>query len=683
MNSLDAVDNFSVQFTGTSTTETDTFSLSPGASTSSTIAGEEVPSSATVETSWRTGNSGDGQDIYDAVESECGGCDSPQGVKHTFTDWPKDLASISVDLSTFYDSTSARVTVWVDGTEVYSQDKSLPSDQTRVTYSADVSSYNNADQYSIKIESTSGATPDLRSESTTYDTPEDVSVTVDGSSKSFSSQSSKSVSLDGDTSVSASMSATGGNGVGASISYEETSYSPNPSVVVNGETTSYAGTLAPGETATVNPPATAVNTSNTVTVQLGGSSDAPTPSVDMEYAHEAQDEVSVDYGAETWSERYNFSRYYASETDSASVTVPFKSDVLAVREVKYRVDGGSWVTVNDYALQNTTLTAQLGHVSAGSNVTVSANGSRVDVQNGSIQVTKPTTPGNTLATEFRVESAGSEFAIDVSGTEEAQYLHYLTNESWTAPAEYSVVEADGQVLYVPNVSAGATATARSYAMEVHPQNDVRVRLVEAGDTPEFDVGPATVKGDEVEFVLYGTASGEEYKLESLEDGKVWDKGTANSPVRLTMEDTHDSLVIAIVEALAGGDGSGGGGGVAPLVSTGAGNPLVPPYIMMGLGTGVLLLGGVVVSRAGVPVWVYAPVAALVGLVTVETLAPGAVSYTFAEVGTMAGAELTGVLGQVSAPLLLAGGGLLLWGAYRVINRLTRKQNVTLRLRRGR
>ena len=89
------------------------------------------------------------------------------------------------------------------------------------------------------------------------------------------------------------------------------------------------------------------------------------------------------------------------------------------------------------------------------------------------------------------------------------------------------------------------------------------------------------------------------------------------------------------------------------------------------------------SRAGVPVWVYAPVAALVGLVTVETLAPGAVSYTFAEVGQMAGAELTGVLGQVSAPLFLAGGGLLLWGAYRVIKQLTRRQNVVLRLRRGR
>jgi hypothetical protein len=658
----DAVNNLSVQFTGDIATERD---VESGRSVS--VAGNMAPTNEEITVSGST-------------TSQSKTVNSFFADSYTFDNPPSTVDEVEV--LSYENQGETDVTVYEDGTQIASE-----------TFQA------NADE-SLRIQNL-GATPtdsiqiDLNSEYTgsggelsiTSGYPRDVNVSVNGTTKSFgtvSSAESKSFDLPlGSSDISVSKDK--GGSVSVETTYTERTRTENPAVIINGNTATHVGELDSGETVTLNPLESYVQEgTNRVNVSVADtlSSDAPDGSVEMVYSHEAIDEQSVTYESETWTERYNFSRYYASETNSASVTVPFNSDVLAVRTVKYRIDGGSWVEVNDYTLQNTTLTAQVGHVPAGSTLTVVANGSRVDVRDGSIQVTEPTTSGNTLATEFRVESAGPDFRIDVSGTAETQYLHYLTNESWTAPAEYSIVRADGQALYVPNVSAGATATARSYSMEVHPQNDVRVRLVEAGDTPEFDIGPGNVEGDEVEFVLYGAASGETYKLESLEDGKIWDKGEANSPVRLTMEDTHDSLVIALVEALTGGGGGGGGGGVAPLVSTGAGNPLVPPWIMLGLGGGVLLLGGVVVSRAGVPVWVYGPVAALVGLVTVETLAPGAVSYTFAEVGTLVGARLAGVVGDVSAPILLAGAGLLLWGAYRVIRRLTRRQNVTLRLRRG-
>jgi len=693
MSDVDAVDNFSVQFTGTETTETDSFSVPENGDASSTISGVSKPSSATVQVGWSIsgevdkntnteveqclGNNGN----YDDYTSWDGGVDS-----YTSCSTPQDPKKVQFTTTSLY-TESGEWNVEIrdgNGNVLGSKTGITGSTADEKTFTIDLSGADEVDTLVMWGELTDSSGGVLLSGYEVHgEQPQSVSTTVEGSSSSWSSPGSTTVSVDGDDSVTASVSATGGPPISTTVSYEEVSHSPNPAVEVNGEVTAYSGTLAPGETATVNPPTGAVNSSNTVNVTLGDSSDAPTPSVEMEYVHQAKDEVSVTYESETWSERYNFSRYYASETDSASVTVPFNSDVLAVREVKYREGGGSWKEVNDYSLQNTTLTAQIGHVSSGTTVDVIANGSRVDAKNGSIQVTEPTTQGDTLATEFKIKSAGENFRIDVSGTAEAQYLHYLSNESWTAPAEYSVVYADGQVLHIPEASAGATATARSYPMEVHPQNDVRVRILEPGDSPEFKVEPGEVKGDEVEFVLYGAASGETYKLESLEDGKIWDKGEANSPVRLTMEDDEqDSLLIAIVETVGGSGGGGGGSGVAPLSNTGAGNPLVPPWIMLGLGAGVLLLGGVVVSRAGVPVWVYGPVAALVGLVTVETLAPGAVSYTFREVGNMAGAELTAVLGQVSAPILLGGGALLLWGAYRVIRRLTSRQTVNLRLRRG-
>lgn len=682
MSDVDSVENFSVQFTGTETTETDSFTVDKGESASSTIAGDEDPSAADVAVHWKLNDVDIGKSDLDT--GSCGAtgwCFGQDGQYSNSWSSPSDPNQITV---TYYidefDSVDGTLTDGNGNTLAsWSGVSHSGSGYTEITKSADLS----ADQNLNNLQFTTDGSGYLQGITIDAEGPDSVDVTVDGTTETWNSQATKSVPLDGDDSVDVSVSATGGEGVSATTSYEETSYSPNPSVEVNGEVMSYPGTLAPGEKATVKPPTGAVESSNIVNVSLGESADAPTPSVEIEYAHDAVDEQSVSYESETWSERYNFSRYYASERDSASVTIPFKSDVLAVREVKYRTNGGSWVEVNDYTLQNTTLTAQIGHVSAGSTVTVVATGSRVDARDGSIQVTEPTTSGDTLATEFKIESAGENFRIDVSGTEEAQYLHYVTNESWTAPAEYSIVRSDGQTLYLPEASAGSTATARSYPMEVHPQNDVRVRLVEPGDTPEFDVGPGEVEGDEVQFVLYGAASGEEYKLESLEDGKIWDKGTANSPVTLTMEDDQsDSLLIGLVNSLGGsGGGGGGGGGAAPLSSTGAGNPLVPPWVMLGLGAGVLLLGGVVVSRAGVPVWVYGPVAALVGLVTVETLAPGAVSYTFASVGRLAGAEVSAVLGEVGAPILLAGAALLLWGAYRVIRRLTRRQNVTLRLRR--
>jgi hypothetical protein len=80
------------------------------------------------------------------------------------------------------------------------------------------------------------------------------SVTVDGTSKTLSGPSdSATVQLDGDSSVEvSSVSATGGDQVTAQVSYQETTYTTDPSVEIDGQKANYSGTLGSGESANVS-----------------------------------------------------------------------------------------------------------------------------------------------------------------------------------------------------------------------------------------------------------------------------------------------------------------------------------------------------------------------------------------------------------------------------------------------
>ena len=76
----------------------------------------------------------------------------------------------------------------------------------------------------------------------------------------------------------------------ATVRYQEISHSANPAVTVNGNRTEYAGTLAPGETASLPANAAWLRPGrNTVSVELdtASTSDEPEPAVDLRYRHDA------------------------------------------------------------------------------------------------------------------------------------------------------------------------------------------------------------------------------------------------------------------------------------------------------------------------------------------------------------------------------------------------------------
>ncbi|MEA5387230.1 hypothetical protein VB779_09320 [Haloarculaceae archaeon H-GB11] len=133
-----------------------------------------------------------------------------------------------------------------------------------------------------------------------------------------------------------------GSAVEVATTYRERTESNEIDVTVNGNTTSYAGTLADGEQQSLTTDVAWVQEGpNDVTVNVGGdlAADAPNPQVDVEYRHEALDKQSVTFVSETWTERYNVSKTYADAATNATLTIPFAGSVVSVRDVETRVNG--------------------------------------------------------------------------------------------------------------------------------------------------------------------------------------------------------------------------------------------------------------------------------------------------------------------------------------------------------
>lgn len=456
----------------------------------------------------------------------------------------------------------------------------------------------------------------------------------------------------------------------------ERTESVDPTIEVNGNSVGHSGTLADGTTTTLT-----VNESwiqegtNRVNVTLTSPASGPTGAVGLDYSHNAESNQSVEYEGEQWSERYNVSKTYASDRTDATLTIPFAGNVVDIRNVELRVNGGEWESPQSYQMFNTTLTVDLPDVSANDTVDVRSTGSKVVVSNGRIQVTYPTAEGNTLNTTFEITDYSDGFEIDVSGTSEGNYVHYLTEESWTSPDAYARVSSGGgQLLRAPNAATGSTARARSLPLEARPDNDVDVRVQSAGSEPRFKVSPGGVSGDSVEYVWHDTTSGETYELWSVTRSIVIDKDTAESPVYfLASGDDSETLEIRLVEAVLGSSDGGGGGGA--MLASSSTNPLASPYLLMIIGAALLLGVSYVARSRGVPVWTVGAIVALVALVTVESLAPGTLSGALAE--TVAG--VGGGLARVSAAIWLSGAAIVLWALYRVVKSRTRKTDVNLKL----
>ncbi|MBV0925013.1 hypothetical protein KTS45_12480 [Halomicroarcula limicola] len=390
-----------------------------------------------------------------------------------------------------------------------------------------------------------------------------------------------------------------GSSVQLNTTYRERTETRDVTVTVNGNTTSYGGTLSDGETAALTTdPSWVREGTNDITVSVGGdlAADAPSPAVGLEYRHDALDEQSVDFSSETWSERYNVSRTYADGVTNATLSIPFSGNVVDVRGIETRVNGGTWSSVpeSDRQFDGTRLVAELGDVQAGDTVEVRANGSKVNVGNGEIRIDEPTVAGNSLDTRFTVVEQRPGFYIEVSETDGGSYVHRTVNESWTSENDYVELTASGeQYLFLPNAANGSTALVKTIPLEVGIESgDVHVRVEEGGASPTLAVSPGSTPNDEVSYVWGQTVSGREYELFSESAGLVRDTATAESPVTLVDDDSSETLVIREVNDSTTSGGTAGGGigpsSVGP-VDTQDG-PLSSPVVLVAIG--VLSVGAV-------------------------------------------------------------------------------------------
>lgn len=553
----DAVSNFTISVTGNTSTETDTFPVGRNASDSSTISGSSIPSSASVDLSWATGS------VSETADTLFGGNDAEVYSK-TWSDPPMDPDTLTIDWA---DGGSSGETldfsVWVDGTEVVNNRTVDISGSFSGSETFNLSTHENVGEVRFEIFAPSGVQASYQGSSISGQTPDSADITVDGTTKTYTTQTTKSFSLDGDSSVAASTSVDGGDAITADISYDETQKTVDPSVTVNSNTASYSGTLNDTETVSLSTDTSWIQDgTNTVTVGTASVvSDAPTPQVDVSYSHDAQDKVSVDYDADEWEEGYNVSHTFASDRTSASLTIPFEGTVLSIQSIEKKVNGGSWTSVSssNWDLSGTTLTVDFGTVSAGDTVAVRTSGRMVSVTSGSITVVEPTVRGNKLDTKVRLDSWQDGAYIEVGSTTQPAKIHYAYNADYGEGNEYAVLTSSGgQQLYFPLASAGAELRVSTIPVKAVPQSgQVRVSVDAPSSTePEFDVDPGASSGDTVDYTFVSASSGEDYVLYSTTRDVVVDSGTASSPLTLTDDDSDETLQFQ----LQSGSSSGGGGG---------------------------------------------------------------------------------------------------------------------------
>jgi hypothetical protein len=646
---VDAATDPNITLTGALGKETDTEYRNDGESLS--IAGNAEPLGP-------SGNAGTDPAIkargYETEVSESGPSSSGQDT-YTFDNPPShvETAEIEVEHDTQADSNRAVVYLWVkvDGTEVYNQTKEIPESYGNEIFYISFSHQSSVSNVEIGIdESTNlytneedvwlGGGYDGAQDLGTGIDP-DVTVSAGGTSKSLSDGETKNYDIStGSPTIGISGVDYGSYDVKAD--YTERAATQDPSVSVNGnEQASHVGTLDPGQSATYTGNASALQAgTNTVNVSMGSvSSDAPAPTVDLSYEHEASDEISVEYAADGWTERYNTSRSYASTQENATLTVPFAGSVHELVRLEERTNGGTWSSVptDRYSLDGSTLTVQLddgdgdGDVDAGTDVAVRTTARRVEVLNGAITVTDPILPGEDADVEFRVDSRSSGFAIDLQGLP-TEGVRYTYSESWSDPRSRMVVTASGsERLELPAAGAGDSARVTHIRVTVTPETGEAVVQVADPDEPTITMDSGASSGDDVSITYLEASTGAEYELYSTSRDRVVDTETADAgSVTFLEDDSAESLRIQSNTSSVSGGGGGMFADTAPAPSYGVDRPLL---IMGGLAALVLLLvwatgrSGLIGTGRWVVVGL---VSGGAGLLAFEALNPGAISSRIGE-----------------------------------------------------
>jgi hypothetical protein len=655
ISTLDAVSDFSINVTGSTATETDAEygSVSTGSGTVSLpVAGNAPPSDATVTVTNAAQNVshnpatdlGDGtKDGYaEFGDNYYSGSETVRSLSFSIKPSASgNLSTLKLPVDSFKGDSMPPVDVYVvqetadtatgEGSKVVSGwDITMSGDsiETPMGYSVDANTWytveivpqtttsdGDSDKVKVRTDDSPGSTYTVQHKSSgdnsiqaythaivnvTNPPAESVSVTGDSSTSfgdvSPGSSVTKTVPISLSTS-SLGVSYTNSVPVDVNATYTERTETVDPSVTVNGHTTSYSGMLADGSTASLTANDSWIESgTNTVNVSVGDgtlSADAPTPSVALNYTHDATDKQTVDYDAEKWSERYNVSKTYASDRSSASLTIPFDGDVAKIKSIETRTNGGAWSTVSsdNYGFDGTTLTVQLGSVSAGDEVAVRTTGRKVNVINGGITVLEPTLMGDRLDTKFEIDSWQEGAYISLGNTPDGTRINYLYDESWDSD-EYAEITADGyHKLYAPGATAGSSARVSTIPVRVNAESgEVRVSVDDAlRDEPKFSVAPGASSGDEVEYTFVDAQDDTGYALYSTTRDTTVDQGTANSPLTLSDDDSEETLQFQVDDSDGTASGDGGGGSFFEESS----GPIIPAMPVLNPGLVVVIVLGII------------------------------------------------------------------------------------------
>ena len=464
---------------------------------------------------------------------------------------------------------------------------------------------------------------------------EDPSVTLDGTTISYNGMLGS-----GDTKIdtvsvapgsySGDVSAANSGRMDVSMTWTETTRSKDPSISINGNSVSYAGTLSDGETVDISDQVQSSYYSGetqTLEVSVAPGVSSPSGRVGISYQHTAFEQQSVDYASETWSERYDVDKEWSQDADNGQLRIPWASDrIIGIDELTvYINESGSWTETSPDSYswsEDSDLVVNLGSITAGDHYRVVAHGRKVSVPSGSISITEPTIEGNVLDSEISIDDdAGAEpVEIEVGGTVDGKLLHYVGSSSWAATDQAQFASDGSQKLELPSASTGGTATITTAPITVEMSTGDAVVNLDNVDEPRFSIDPGADAGDSLTIGYTDTTSGKEYVLGDVSNDATVGPQTANSPVYFDVSDGATTWVVDLY------DGSTTSRSddeiIAPPIDINDGISPSEPIVLVG---GVVLIVGVgILSRRldlSSRVTAAALILAVVGVIEVVTSEP--------------------------------------------------------------
>ncbi|SMO93498.1 hypothetical protein SAMN06264867_1301, partial [Halorubrum cibi] len=324
----------------------------------------------------------------------------------------------------------------------------------------------------------------------------------------------------------------------------------------------------------------------TVDIALNDSSliaGSPIPKVDVSLSHDIRESRTVSYSAEAFSERYSVSKSWTENTSNATLTIPWASDsVIAVRDVSVGYTDESGTTPSprptpDYELRNGSVVVDLGDVEGGWTTTVTANGSKVQVDGAEMTVLEPTDQGEDLNSRIRLSNPADDVYLRVGETAQGGQLHYLANTSWDSSEATQFTGRGVNEMRIPNAPDNGETTIRTLPLAFDVGTgaiDVDVPDGRLSETePVYRVSPGQRTGDDYDVTHLNATDGQPYVLWDETDEIVLDQGMASDSLTLSTEDTEGTRVIQFRED-DGTAGGSGGGGSSGFVGGGGGGPMV-------------------------------------------------------------------------------------------------------------